>query len=222
MTPIAEGTPLVVGGETLELFASRAAFRPSDRTLLVADPHFGKAAAFRAAGVYVPEATTSAALARLDALLDTTNALRIVFLGDFLHAREGRHPATLRALSEWRERRRSVEMLLVRGNHDDCAGDPPTAMRIECLNGPVVEAPFVYAHRPKSSPEGYVLAGHMHPAVFLAGAGRQRERLPCFWFGRNVGVLPAFGEFTGVAEVTPAPEDVVWVVAGDQLVSVRG
>ena len=217
-----EGTNIVVAGEAIELFAARAAYRPSNRTLLIADPHFGKAAAFRAAGVFVPEATTTAALARLEALIAATGAERIVFLGDFLHAREGRHPDTLESLARWREQHSALEMILVRGNHDQCAGDPPGHLRIDCLDGPLVEAPFVYAHRPKPSPDGYVLAGHIHPAVFLAGAGRQRERLSCFWFAGDVGVLPAFGEFTGLAEVSPAPNDRVWVIADDQLVEVRG
>jgi hypothetical protein len=30
-------------------------------------------------------------------------------------------------------------------------------------------------------------------------------------------VLPAFGEFTGCAEVTPSEGDAVWVVAGDEV-----
>ena len=218
---IIEGAEAVVAGETLELFAARAVFRRASGTLLVADPHFGKAAAFRAAGVYVPEATTNAAILRLDTLLPATGARRLIFLGDFLHAKEGRHPETLRVLTEWRASHRDVEMMIVRGNHDQCAGDPPETMGIACANGPVIEAPFAYAHKPGAVAGSYVLCGHVHPAVFLAGAGRQRARLPCFWFGSDVGVLPAFGEFTGVAEVSPAPGDGVWVIADDQLVEVR-
>ena len=50
--------------------------------------------------------------------------------------------------------------------------------------------------------------------------GRQRLKLPAFWFGPRVGVLPAFGEFTGGAVVSPRPGDRVFVVAGDQVVPV--
>ena len=46
---------------------------------------------------------------------------------------------------------------------------------------------------------GYVLAGHLHPGVRLHGPGRQSVRLPCFAFGRNAALLPAFSEFTGTA-----------------------
>jgi uncharacterized protein len=210
-----------VAGESLVLLAERAAFWPAARTLLVADAHIGKAAAFRAAGVPVPRGTTGGMLQRLDAALARTGAARVLFLGDLLHAREGRVAATLQAVQEWRERHAAVEMVLVRGNHDTRAGDPPASLGIDCIDGPLDEAPFSFAHHPRPSDSGYVLAGHLHPAVRLSGAAGARERLPCFWFGAEVGVLPAFGEFTGLADVAPAPGDGVWVVAGDAVIGVR-
>jgi DNA ligase-associated metallophosphoesterase len=209
-----------VRGERLVLLPERAAYWPRASTLLVADTHFGKAAAFRAGGYPVPGGTTAANLARLDEALDRTAARRIVFLGDFLHARQGRAPATLERLVSWRRERSAVEMVLVRGNHDRGAGDPPREFDIRCVEAPLPEPPFVLAHHPGRSAEGYVLAGHVHPAVRLFGRGRQRERLPCFHFGAWGAVLPAFGDFTGAAEVAPAPEDRVFVIAGSEVVEV--
>src|SRR6478609_3634551 len=87
-----------MAGEHVRLLAERAAYWERTQALLVADPHFGKAAAFRAAGVPVPRGTTTASLARLDAALERTGAARIVFLGDFLHAREGREAETTRVV----------------------------------------------------------------------------------------------------------------------------
>ncbi|MCS6939106.1 MAG: DEAD/DEAH box helicase, partial [Roseiflexus sp.] len=69
---------------------------------------------------------------------------------------------------------------------------------------------------------GYTLAGHLHPAVRLNGVGRQRVTLPCFWFGAQVGVLPAFGGFTGAALITPEPGDQVFVIADGEVVAVSG
>jgi len=211
-----------VAGERLVLLAERAALWERASTLLVADAHWGKAAAFRAGGIAVPGGTTAGGLARLTAALERTGARRLVFLGDLLHARTGRAPATLATVRAWRERHARVEMLLVRGNHDRGAGDPPPELGIECVDPPLAEAPFVLAHHPEPAAGGYVLAGHLHPGVRLAGAGRQRERLPCFWFGAGVGVLPAAGDFTGLAEVRPAPGDRVFVVAGSEVVEVGG
>jgi metallophosphoesterase superfamily enzyme len=57
----------------------------------------------------------------------------------------------------------------------------------------------------------------VHPCAVLVGPGRQRERLPCFWLGHETGVLPAFGEFTGCAEVEPQAGDETWVIAEDRV-----
>jgi uncharacterized protein len=208
---------VTLAGETLELCAERAAYWPQRRTLLVADPHFGKAATFRALGVRVPRGTTEGTLARLDALVARVAPARIEFLGDFLHAREGRDDETFRVLAEWRARHEGIAMRLVRGNHDKRAGDPPAEVGIECVDGPVLDAPFALAHHPTRVEGAYVLAGHVHPCAVLVGRGRQRERLPCFWLGRVTGVLPAFGEFTGCAEVEPEDGDAVFVVADDEV-----
>jgi uncharacterized protein len=202
-----------IHGQELVLSAERAVFWPRAETLLIADAHFGKAASFRASGVPVPRGTTAEALARVDSLIDRTSARRIVFLGDFLHAKEGRAPNTVRAMAEWRARHRTIDMTLVRGNHDRRAGDPPDEIRIECVDAPLHEGPFALAHHPRAVSGSYVLAGHLHPAVVMTGPGRQWERLACFWLGAEVGVLPAFGDFTGVAAVSPAVGDQVFVVA---------
>jgi len=111
-----------VAGERLMLLPERAAFWERRQTLLVADTHFGKAATFRAAAIPVPRGTTTGSLRRLDAALARTGAKRIVFLGDFLHAREGREAETTRVVGEWRSQHAAVDMLLVRGNHDKQIG----------------------------------------------------------------------------------------------------
>ena len=59
---------ITVAGEALLLLPERAAYIERTRTLLIADAHFGKAAAFRAAGVLVPRGTTGGTLGRLDAV----------------------------------------------------------------------------------------------------------------------------------------------------------
>jgi DNA ligase-associated metallophosphoesterase len=207
------GVVAEVAGERLMLLAERAAYWERRRTLLLADPHFGKAAAFRAAGVPVPRGTTTGSLARLDAALSRTSATRIVFLGDFLHAREGREPETTRVVGEWRRRHASVDMVLVRGNHDKRAGDPGPEIDLRCVDAPINEPPFVFTHKPAVSDDGYVICGHVHPAARLTGLGRESVRLACFWAQARTMVLPAFGEFTGVAEIDAQPGDRVWVIA---------
>gem|GEM_PF-4957861 len=42
------------------------------------------------------------------------------------------------------------------------------------------------------------MAGHLHPCVNLGGRAFDSLRLPCFHFKPHVGMLPAFGSFTGM------------------------
>src|SRR5204862_5480168 len=140
------------------------------------DPHFGKAASFRTLGVPVPRGTTGGTLARLDVSIRRLAPKRVVFLGDFLHAREGRSAETFAALAAWRASHAGIELQLVRGNHDRRAGDPPSEVGIDCVDGPVLDGPFALAHHPRVVAERYVLAGHVHPCAVLVGAARQRAR----------------------------------------------
>jgi uncharacterized protein len=210
---------LDVAGARLLLLPERAVFWPEHSMLLVADAHIGKAQTFRRLGVPVPGGTTAATLQRLSQAVARTGALHVVFLGDLLHSAQAQAPATWAAVAAWRDAHAALTCTLVRGNHDLHAGDPPSHWRMQCLPGPLRLGPLALAHHPLPLADSYVLAGHTHPAVVLGGKGRGvgRLRLPCFHFGPQVGVLPAFGEFTGMHVLAVQPRDRVFVVAGDQV-----
>lgn len=207
-------------GETLWLLPQLAVYWPARRTLLVADVHLGKAAAFRALGQPVPAGTTRGTLARLDEALALTQARRLVVLGDLVHARQSRAALGAATLREWRARQAGLECVLIRGNHDVAAGDPPDWLGFAVRPEPLVEGPFALCHAPREAPGAYVLAGHVHPVRMLRGPGRDSVRLPCFEFGPRGAVLPAFGEFTGGHPVPARPGHVHFVAAGDQVLRV--
>jgi len=206
---------ITVAGAPVRLLARHAAFLPEAGTLLVADAHIGKAQSFRRLGVPVPSGTTDEALKSLSALLAETGAQHIVFLGDLLHSARSRSAAIGAEVAAWRERHAGVAMTLVRGNHDRHAGDPPREWRVDCVDEPLNLAPFALVHQPRAVRGAYALAGHVHPAAVLDGRARERLRLPCFHFGSAVGVLPAFGAFTGMHVLPRAAGDRVFVIAGD-------
>ena len=209
-----------VVGQKLVLLPERAAYWPEGRTLFVADFHLGKAASFRHAGIPLPSGTTGENVERLDRAIGKTGAARVVFLGDFLHSAQGRAPRTFERFASWRESRRALGLTIVRGNHDKKAGDPPAEWGVDCVEPGGAMGPFVLNHHPGPSHGGYALAGHIHPAVRLSAAGEKPLRLPCFWFGARYGVLPAFGAFTGNAEVLPRRFDQVYVIAEQEVLKV--
>ncbi|MCU0649036.1 MAG: ligase-associated DNA damage response endonuclease PdeM [Gemmatimonadaceae bacterium] len=209
-----------LAGEPAHLLPDRALHLPVHDALLVADVHWGKAAAFRADRIPVPRGTTTDDLERLDALLEMTAARRLLVLGDLLHARTSLPAETRLAIEAWRARHPRVEIVLVRGNHDERAGDPPAVLDIACVDAPYALGPFRLHHFPTEVADGYALAGHVHPRVQLHGRGRQRLALPCFVFGERSGLLPSFGSFTGGAIVDPAPGARVYAIADGEVLAV--
>jgi uncharacterized protein len=205
---------------TLRLLPEKAVFLPDSSTLLIADAHIGKAVSFRALGVPVPAGTTTENLKLFSDLVARHQAQRIIFLGDFLHSTKAHAAATMAAVSKWREAHASLQITLVRGNHDSRAGDPPAHLNIDVVNEPLMLGGLALCHHPQEVAGAYVLAGHIHPCVKMTGRGRDTLRLPCFWMGPRTGVLPAFGAFTGMAEVQPSAHDRVFAVAGDAVLAV--
>lgn len=197
--------------------APASADAPAAGILVVADVHLGKAASFRALGVPVPAGTTGGNLARLDALLAATGARTLVFLGDLFHAPRAHGGAQRAALTAWRRRHAAVEMRLVEGNHDARAGRPDPALGIEVVREPHPLAGVLLCHHPQLIAGHAVLAGHLHPCVRVARRIDPGVRLPCFWLRDGLGILPAFGDFTGGARIQREPGDRVIAVVDDRL-----
>jgi len=161
----------------------------------------------------VPGGTTEGTLARLSAALVATRAERLIVLGDFVHSARSYARATLEALARWRDAHAGLGITLLRGNHDAHAGDPPSRFGIEVVEAPLPCGALLLTHEPEPLPEAYVLAGHVHPCVVVGARGFDRLRLPCFHFGARVGVLPAFGEFTGSHAMPREDGDRVFAIA---------
>ena len=217
---------LVLGEAVVRLLPERAVWLPAARALLVADVHLGKAETFRSLGVPVPGGIGEATLARLDALIRAHRPRQVLVLGDLLHGPAAQCGSVLEPLARWRGRHAEVAVALVRGNHDDRAGDPPAECGIALLDEPawLAELPdLALAHAPSfggsarmpAAPAagGPCIAGHLHPVLTLRGRA-DRARVHCFWRRGDTLVLPAFGGFTGGFAVAPQPGDALWITDG--------
>lgn len=209
--------PITYAGHTVWLLPEHALWWPQGRVLFVADLHLGKAATYRALGQPVPSGTTTENLRRLSELMTHYQPGQLVFLGDFLHARQARTTSVLSQLTAWRESHDHLHCTLVRGNHDSRAGDPPSGLGILVEDEPHLVGPFATCHHPQTHATHAVLAGHTHPAAQLQGPARDRLRLPCFVLHERSAILPAFGEFTGGHTVTPKPGVQLYAAGGQSV-----
>lgn len=204
--------------QTFHLHPFRAIFWEERSALLIADLHLGKARHFRRNGLPAPQGVSDANWDRLISLLLDFDPGEVLFLGDLFHSDYNREWDSLRQLTGQFP---DVSFALIPGNHDRLEESLYQDARLTIHSEPFAAGPFLLSHHPMDDiPEGcYNLAGHIHPSVRLRGGGRQRLRLPCFYFGERQGILPAFGAFTGTATVNVKNGDQVFVIAEDMVVA---
>lgn len=201
-----------LAGQELKLLPQKAALLVETGTLLVADMHVGKAMHFRKSGFALPAGYGSRDFQVLAELIETHRATEVIFLGDLFHSHENVEWVELQAFIAGYDR---VRFALVPGNHDRFSARFRTSVSLELLPECYETGPFLLTHAPLPAvpPGFYNLCGHIHPGVSLSGKGRMQATLPCFWFGAQTGVLPAFGNLTGLAPVKPLAGDRVVIVA---------
>jgi len=207
-------------GEFLDLLPDRAVYWPKEKTLYIADTHFGKAATFRKVGIPVSEHTTAEDCLRLSKLVEGTGAEKLIILGDFLHARAGRAQPVRNQLFDWRNQYKQLSIVLILGNHDQQSGDPWPELDIECMPDPTEMERWDLRHLPVECPTRPHLAGHLHPGYRLSGTGRDTLRSPCWVVGEMRLILPAFGGFTGLKNVTLEPEEKLFLTSGKEIIPI--
>lgn len=209
---------LEIAGQELWLLAERAIYWPEQRSLLIADTHFGKVGHFRKHGIKVPEEAAQENLKKLESLLYATQAQKVYFLGDLFHSEMNK---------EWLSFKQVIalfpqtEFHLIGGNHDILDELSYYRARLTVHPETLNLGPFVLSHEPLEGEfEGYNLCGHIHPGVRLKGPGRQSLRLACFFFGPKQGILPAFGTFTGTHALKANAKDQVFVILEGKVIQV--
>lgn len=180
-------------------FADRAVVLPDAETVVVADLHVGRA---EASDVEVPLGERADLTDRFEALLDRvppdrTGPERVIVAGDVLHefGRVSHRTAETLDVLDDTCRERSVELVLVAGNHDrllDSVWDGPVhdSYRLDAGGRDVV---VCHGHEEPSSDAGLYIAGHDHPTITIEG-----QKRPCFlagegsYRGADFLMLPAF------------------------------
>jgi len=202
------------------MLCDRALWWPSTRTLIVADTHLGKDAHFQANGLQVPNDVTSNDLARLTMLIESHGAERLLVLGDFLHGAFSQDDLTNRALRAWRDHHRSLNVLIVRGNHDRHAGDPKFDLRFE-ISDRWEEESIVFIHEGRCKTGAPSMSGHIHPTARISDYDGSGLSLPCFVVEDSLVILPAFGRFTGGFRIEPSAQRKLFVASHGRVLPAR-
>ncbi len=203
---------------TFQLLPEKAMYWGAQKMLLVADLHLGKINHFRKAGYAVPPRANDENTATLIELLNKFRPDRMLFLGDLFHSH---YNEEWEVMGQVMRHFQSCSFELVLGNHDIMSELQYQRHRIKVHANLILED-LLLTHEPaEEMAEGiYNLAGHIHPGARLVGAGKQALTLPCFYFGRQLGILPAFGSFTGLYRVRPKKDDHVFVIADKKVIQV--
>lgn len=208
-----------LNGYRVLLLPQKAMYFVKERILLLSDLHMGKINHFRRSGIPVPIKANDT---NTETLIDLLNALRperVIFLGDLFHSHYNDEWEVMGQVIRHFE---SISFELVLGNHDIMSEHQYTRHGIKVADQLFIGS-IVLTHEPlQVITEGvFNLAGHIHPGARLYGKGRQAVTLPCFYFGEQLGLLPAFGAFTGLAAIKPKKEDQVYVIVEGKILKVN-
>lgn len=205
-----------IHNQNLWLSAQRSIFWEEEKALIVSDLHFGKTGHFRKAGIAIPQTIYKEDLQRLVDLIHHFKPTQLIVVGDFFHS----HANTeLDLFKKWRADFSYLKITLVKGNHDILKDSWYAASAIDLIEKEWQINSFLFTHdKCKEYKDVYTFCGHIHPGIVLYGLGKQALRLPCFYFGENHCILPAFSRFTGIAVMEPKRKDQLFAVVENALV----
>lgn len=203
-----------IDDQHLVLSAERSLYWENENTLIIADLHVGKTGHFRKAGIGVPAQVYKEDLHRLLAQVLFFKAERLIIVGDLTHSVQN---TELDLFRKWRMDFASLDIQLVKGNHDILNARWYADAEISVTNDSLRIGPFSFIHdvfteEPLLSNDSYHFSGHVHPGISITGKGKQSLRFPCFYFAKTHCILPAFSKFTGTYPVQPRKGENVFAI----------
>lgn len=198
--------------QQLWLSPDRCIFWEEEKSLILSDLHFGKTGHFRKAGIAVPQSVYREDLQRLLSQVQYFQPRQLLVVGDLFHSRENKE---LELFRRWRDDFPDLGIRLIQGNHDILHEEWYAKAGIEVSAGVWGAAPFAFVHDITDSgvTEGpYFFSGHLHPGIRIRGMGKQALQFPCYYFGADYAILPAFSRFTGTVSVRAEPQSSVFAI----------
>ncbi|WP_295116722.1 ligase-associated DNA damage response endonuclease PdeM [uncultured Chitinophaga sp.] len=200
--------------------AGKGLYWEEERALIVSDLHLGKSAHFRKAGIAIPGNIVQEDLFCLQQLIVRYNPEKLIIVGDMFHSVANNE---VNYFKLWRRQFPQLQFDLITGNHDIMGESVYQDLEIRQYDSLRLHN-IHFVHDAADAPPSkayYVLSGHIHPGVRMNGYGRQSLRLPCFYFGQQYAVLPAFSHFTGMFTIEPQAGEPVFVLAEKKVIKMQ-
>jgi len=213
---------ITIKNEELWLLPEKAIYWPREKAFILADLHIGKAGHFQKNGIAVPAEMVHRDLKRIQSVLNRLDVATLIIVGDMFHSTDN---AEWQPFEHWRARNSDIAIELVMGNHDIL---PESYYQVLDLHTTAYleQPPFLFIHDTANQhplfKDLYPIGGHVHPAVKIRGRARQSHTLPCFYFGDDFGLLPAFGSFTGNYVIKLKESERAFIIADQSILEYTG
>lgn len=145
---------------------------------------------------------------------------QLIVVGDLFHSHANKE---LDLFSRWRNDFPQLQIHLAKGNHDILKAEWYRTNHIVVHEEELAVNGFRFIHDPSDEQlqdDGYVFSGHIHPGVILKTGSRQSNSFPCFYFGKRLAVLPAFGRFTGTVGIQVKSSETVYAIVNNAIMKV--
>ena len=210
--------------EEFWLSPGKMIWHAAQKTLIIADLHFGKTGHFRKSGIPVPQNIFKQDLHELFAGIQFYKPEKLLIVGDMFHSHANKE---VNMFLKWRNDIPGLQIRLIRGNHDILAKKFYAEANIEVTKQKLSVNNFCFTHdinetcEEESDNTNFTFSGHVHPGIYMNGVGKQSLRLPCFYFTKEFAILPAFSHFTGLYKITPKKSDKVFALVEKDVVKIQ-
>ena len=215
---------ITIKKQDLCLSSERSIYWEQEKALVVSDLHIGKTGHFRKAGIAVPQSVFREDMQRLISLIQYFKPQKLIVVGDMFHSSANKE---LDLFKRWRADFESLEIKLVKGNHDILNRRWYAQSRIELFDSTLKISEFCFQHDPGECGKDdvgknhYVFSGHIHPGITIHGSGKQTLKFPCFYFTDSFCILPAFSRFTGTVGVRLKDDDIAFAIVNNSIFRVN-
>jgi DNA ligase-associated metallophosphoesterase len=208
---------ITIKNEELMLDKERAIYFPQNQLLAISDLHLGKAGHFRKAGLPIPKNVSQSDLKRLSILLHQYQPKTLLINGDMFHSD---YNEEFDDFAKWKEEFNNINFVLVKGNHDKQDEKIYKQLNIDLYDPSYCTPSFCFIHDAIKCYETnlYPISGHIHPGVSIYSKAKQRLKFPCFYFGNDYAVLPAFSVFTGLVIIKPKPNEQIFAITPSKVI----